>query len=722
MAKPKAASGMYKYKPLETGHIRLLKLLPGQSDEELKCALIHAPLDPFQLKSQPNLGRIRQHMKTMRNLVKHQADTPFQQFPEYEAISYCWGDPNPSHSIHCEGRSTQITTNLANGLKQLRYEDRPRTLWADQICINQADISERSSQVNIMGKIFKQANCVLIWLGPDDPASPQAPLAMSIIEKIATLPPRGHLQAIWREDELVELGFPYRSSPAWRAFTELVTLPYFNRVWILQEVFLASSTVILWGATLLRIEQLGELTKRLAHLPSKPLGLTSSEVPNFSFSMGIRSFRQQWSLLELAHVVTRYRKAKDPRDKIFALLGMVESNSDPILADYSKSVVEVYTSAAHYFIRESPHSLIFLYYAGTQRLTEHSQQWETWPSWVPSFPVDELSPIYSKRPRFRADGKQPRSITQLPHEHKQLRVDGVQFSRLSHVITFENVGKPARYSTLGHHILKAHALLRASWNRSTPQHFDEPSFLPPVIRTTLNGSYEEIDIGPKDVEFLAQPHNMYEDFIVLMVYTAVFDLEVGEIASLQALKERFKIADQAVAHAWLSQPGNSVAKDTSLEDPCCLTVAEIKQEYKNKTNSDSTEYQSLIERSKSTLAKLDWPNEDLSAAAVLITDLLHIGGQKDRFYNCTMRQSLERAFFTTKNGSIGIGPPAIQPDDVVVILFGGRAPFILRSTDVDGEYHLIGDCYVDGIMHGEYIEKLKADGKFEERRTSFTLV
>lgn len=44
------------------------------------------------------------------------------------------------------------------------YEDRPRKLWIDSVCINQADIDEQSAQVAIMAQIFSQCVCCLVWL------------------------------------------------------------------------------------------------------------------------------------------------------------------------------------------------------------------------------------------------------------------------------------------------------------------------------------------------------------------------------------------------------------------------------------------------------------------------------------------------------------------------------------------------------------------------------
>jgi hypothetical protein len=65
-----------------------------------------------------------------------------------------------------------------------------------------------------------------------------------------------------------------------------------------------------------------------------------------------------------------------------------------------------------------------------------------------------------------------------------------------------------------------------------------------------------------------------------------------------------------------------------------------------------------------------------------------------------------RHLFTTKHGRIGIGPRSLREDDNVVVLFGGRWPFILREQE--GHYVLIGHAFVRGIMDGEAIKDMDA--------------
>jgi len=78
---------------------------------------------------------------------------------------------------------------------------------------------------------------------------------------------------------------------------------------------------------------------------------------------------------------------------------------------------------------------------------------------------------------------------------------------------------------------------------------------------------------------------------------------------------------------------------------------------------------------------------------------------------------VKQAFFITKTGYLGLGPPNILPGDEVWILFGGQVPFILKrrgggsqesmGTSTAHEYFFVGDTYVCGIMDGETVEHLE---------------
>jgi hypothetical protein len=48
-------------------------------------------------------------------------------------------------------------------------------------------------------------------------------------------------------------------------------------------------------------------------------------------------------------------------------------------------------------------------------------------------------------------------------------------------------------------------------------------------------------------------------------------------------------------------------------------------------------------------------------------------------------------------------PEGAEHGDIICVLAGGRVPYVLRPCD-DGFYRLVGECYVDGAMHGEALK------------------
>ena len=139
----------YHYRPLVDGEIRLVQLLPGQDIEEVRCIMTHVLLA---------------------------AD------PSYETISYSWGDPTATITIWCDDAPLEVTESLHSALLRLRYSSRPRTLWADAVCIDQLNVEERNSQLQHMRDIFHKSQRVLIWLGEGDDESDRA---MSLVPQLA---------------------------------------------------------------------------------------------------------------------------------------------------------------------------------------------------------------------------------------------------------------------------------------------------------------------------------------------------------------------------------------------------------------------------------------------------------------------------------------------------------------------------------------------------------
>ena len=134
---------LYEYRPIRSGpnNIRLLQILPGTGDANIFCQVFQ-----YTLRTEKAFGL-------------------------YEALSYVWGDWADPHQICVKNAQDKfygtfwVTKNLFTALLRLRDADLPRTVWIDAICINQKDLNERASQVQIMARIYAYAMSVTIWLG-----------------------------------------------------------------------------------------------------------------------------------------------------------------------------------------------------------------------------------------------------------------------------------------------------------------------------------------------------------------------------------------------------------------------------------------------------------------------------------------------------------------------------------------------------------------------------
>jgi hypothetical protein len=59
----------------------------------------------------------------------------------------------------------EVTANLHAALRRLCSPNTPQILWADAICINQADKTGKMHQIDLMRDIYTKASKLIMWLG-----------------------------------------------------------------------------------------------------------------------------------------------------------------------------------------------------------------------------------------------------------------------------------------------------------------------------------------------------------------------------------------------------------------------------------------------------------------------------------------------------------------------------------------------------------------------------
>jgi hypothetical protein len=212
----------YQYSDLQdSSHIRILHLEDGEANTPLKCTIEHVDLDTR---------------------------------PDFIALSYVWGDPEkPYQMLVDDNHFVPLTESLNSVFYDIRACNgvEVKSFWADQICINQQNISEKNRQVAMMGDIYTKASGVVVYLGcklPED--EPGLELLVELHRLF------GHIESIDDEEHSEYLSqviqdVPSLDHPGWKSMLALLQRDWVTRTWMLQEWVLNKSLRLACGSMLL---------------------------------------------------------------------------------------------------------------------------------------------------------------------------------------------------------------------------------------------------------------------------------------------------------------------------------------------------------------------------------------------------------------------------------------------------------------------------------------
>ncbi|KAK5718967.1 hypothetical protein LTR17_015474 [Elasticomyces elasticus] len=244
---------------LRTDEIRLIRLLPSLANNKIRCETSVVSL---------------------------------HECPEYMALSYTWGAPPDDHVIDFNGRDYQYAKTCG-------------AFW-----INNA--AEKTRQINQMSRIYYQARKVVVWLGPQHSGSDAA---MNAIATYAT-----HYRDRRKQAK-------FWSEPGGVAVTRLCQRAYWTRLWILQELIFAQRVTLLCGQQ--RVEWSAFLNmmtamSRRQHSRNDERNTDYQAVARSpAMSLVEQSMRPlDYTLWDLMFA-NRGLKCSEPRDRVYALLGVV---------------------------------------------------------------------------------------------------------------------------------------------------------------------------------------------------------------------------------------------------------------------------------------------------------------------------------------------------------------------------------------------------------------
>ncbi|KAK3995522.1 HET-domain-containing protein [Cladorrhinum sp. PSN332] len=313
----------YEYRPLPEGSIRLLRIKPNTDQgAPIECEILVYPI-----------------LDSGRTSL-------------YEGLSYVWGSQDNPRSIRINGCEFPVGGNLYSAISALRDRYLDRVMWVDAICINQADKNEKGHQVQAMARIYAQARGVVVWLGA---GTLKTSKAIRAIQRLALLP--GDTQKTDRqsgpEDPAGSQNAGSLPKPSveclghgeQEAIMHLFHLPWFERVWVLQEVAAARHVLVKAGADEITGDAFcAGLARWLAECAEEPLDpesqLLDSTIHSVTRLMRDTELRPRndydtsiparfsCNIAPLGELIELYRsrKATDDRDKIYALLGMSSDN------------------------------------------------------------------------------------------------------------------------------------------------------------------------------------------------------------------------------------------------------------------------------------------------------------------------------------------------------------------------------------------------------------
>jgi hypothetical protein len=307
-------------------------------------------------------------------------------------LSNVWGDASDTVELQCEGKAIgSITRNLDAAFRHVRLPNRHRYLWVDAVCISQLNIAQRGHQVGLMRSIYKNARQVLIWVGEDHPyridshnarynsdlgETTKAIHAFEIINHICDLINLRYALAVEDKEDrrkardktgnIVRVG-SYHDRDArrriyqtivgfkktWDVVEEFFSTSWFGRQWIIQEMVVATSSTMFWGDREIAWPKVGEIAywMKKHHPPSRRHLIAGAYNASYTYSLSMEA-RHAKRLHHMSTVVASAWSCQvsDPRDKINAMLGLPNLNSDPdqgnlsLKPDYTLSREELYAN------------------------------------------------------------------------------------------------------------------------------------------------------------------------------------------------------------------------------------------------------------------------------------------------------------------------------------------------------------------------------------------
>ncbi|KAM0715003.1 hypothetical protein Q7P37_009468 [Cladosporium fusiforme] len=666
------------------------------------------------------------------SLFVERLDTP----PKYEAVSYCWGIEAATRKIR-EGnlKGCLVSEHLWRALKRLRMPSEDRLVWIDAICINQQDVDERNHQLALMRRIYAKALRTIIWIGDFDPDKKSC--KRGFLDDGDTgwtlcvspgLAETEHENAV--EDLRTDLGRLELQSRS-KGKSDV----WWRRLWCIQEFhFSAFEPSVYIGTHAVKWDHFYDLFEEENH-PLATFRQLRHKTPK---TLG--------GLLAL----TGEFNSSDPRDRVFALLGMASAAGAAIPPDYRHSVIRVIEEAVMYLIEESSTVDILLDGRATRLAWGKDRLTGVMPTWIPDltkllkagYMFDSNTDDVLDSHKYNAGlsrGKSSRkpSVRLSPSATHFSTVDNIEYDipRTMHCCAwyFDVIEKrttreklpPFEESPNGYLIYNS----RQTRGRIIDWILNELEYDFDALSKSKKRVKHDLDLNPR---------------IGLLLLDYLLE---GRRSHVDELKRRVKPPERDVTKSYASQLKEDLEyvneESNMYRVDVKADISYIRERWTSKIAREQNNERFIPERLEPALRSRNKSiQDDFDVARDLGNLFAYARGTLDRFYlnktnfDAPMRKdvlgcssiaevkklstqfesgnidieiheynakSRERDFFKTKAGFLGLGPACLEVGDKIVVPLSASRPFILREDREQSGYHtFIGEAVVPSIMSGRW--------------------
>jgi hypothetical protein len=783
--------------------IRLIKLLPGQWTEDIQCQLVYDSLSnvrPYKALSYVWGSRNKRRRiylngcpfhitinleRALRHLRHQLTDTLLW----IDALSINQTDDRErTHQVNLMGniyKSSQgVLVYLGDSTPRCRRRAGPMLVQNAPPVVSFSE----DKKLHDIESYARKAPASASFQEDRHAGSQEVHEIMLVFDLIRMLSQADHLKdiPIFREEEMnsSEHDSMNRLFESLRQLMHAPITPWWGRIWVVQEVILPPEATVVHGTVSAPWSMFATAASRCSHhlhhccakhvekLPRDILNVLKSFCDRVLDIEKMRSICRPGSpnpaLLQPLHPATTYhegtersslitllrrfrnRKATDPRDKVYALLSLVDPSPDrpPLIPDYSLSEAEVYINASIESIYAS-NSLSVLSIDVARKYRQDL------PSWVPDWEApgdfshnERISTIslYDTCSEHRLD---PSTIRL---HGRELVLEGRHMGRVS------SVGKVMLSDSV-----ETFRNIMGSWIETTDFHASVGSWdqrllwrilCADVVYDAENGATEiprrahasdELMFVTwaklsKKSPFCDQQARLERYLSPMAVqWSRKLEFELLVTGDLKDPKNIQRVARywetlypqqtmrrEALAEAMFYSKTKDRLEDTRWSRELLLnatndvtTIAQTRLDMhiqllveKGSTLEEASKFyahkQAILEEEAERIQEQAWEKvpwrevyavhqPDLSERIGDLTGtaLLPYETQVSIIDRSIVSATKARRLYTTRNGYAGLGPTELARHDRLYLIKGGNTPFMLRKLP---SFRMVGDCYAFGLM------------------------